>query len=167
MPTKQYGDPAMYEKKLNKIMEKLNIEKYNYDWNRHGGFVEFWYKDEFYKFEHTVEKAKAKGIKLVYGSDAFAQIVLALEDLARITNRGIYDLQSYIQGVKALPEAALVLPGWALRLHFEYLPESYQEVKRQYRKMAMVMHPDKGGDAVLFNQLQDALEKADEYFEEE
>ncbi|SHF53777.1 hypothetical protein SAMN02746089_02114 [Caldanaerobius fijiensis DSM 17918] len=39
-------------------------------------------------------KVKSRGIKLVYGLDAFAQIVLSLEDLARMVERGIYDLQT-------------------------------------------------------------------------
>ena len=95
-----------YEKKLEKIMMRFGIEKKDYNWNcdRYGGWVEFRYKGQIYRFEHTVDNAKKAGINLTYGSDAFAQIVLALEDLARIVERGIYDLQNWVAGMKMLPE---------------------------------------------------------------
>jgi len=39
-----------------------------------------------------VEKERKNGISLSYGSDAFAQLVLSLEDIARMTERGIDEL---------------------------------------------------------------------------
>jgi hypothetical protein len=79
--SKQYKDAAYYEKKLKTVMAKMDIKEFNWDYNRQGSWVEFRYKGSLYRFEHSIEKAKVKGIKLSYGTDAFAQIVLSLEDL--------------------------------------------------------------------------------------
>ena len=82
----------MYESKLKRVMERLGITKYNYNWDRFEAWIEFTYKGTLYRFEHSVEKARKNGISLSYGSDAFAQLVLSLEDIARMTERGIYEL---------------------------------------------------------------------------
>ena len=78
---KQYGAAEIYEAKLERVMERLGVESFNFNWDRWSCFVEFRYKGELYRFDHSVEKAKARGIDIRYGSDAFAQVVLALEDL--------------------------------------------------------------------------------------
>ena len=101
---KQYASLEFYEKKLGKVMERLGIEPEQYDWdcNRTGCWVQFHYKGSLYRFEHSVQNAQARGHNLSYGSDAFAQVVLALEDLARLVDRGIYDLQNWIAGMLSL-----------------------------------------------------------------
>ena len=98
---KQYASLEFYEKKLAKVMARFGIESDNYDWdcNRTGCWVQFWYKGSLYRFEHSVQNAQEHGHKLSYGSDAFAQVVLALEDLARLVDRGIYDLQDWVAGM--------------------------------------------------------------------
>ena len=40
---KKYGDIEQYERKLARVMERLNVEQYRYDWNRTDTFVEFSY----------------------------------------------------------------------------------------------------------------------------
>ena len=98
---KQYADALYYEKKLEKVMSRfeINIDKYNYNWDRFSAYVQFNYKNELYRFELTTEQSN----DLSYGSDCFARIVLALEDLARMIERGIYDLSRWIAGMKYLP----------------------------------------------------------------
>ena len=101
---KIYSSPELYEDKLVRVMARLGIEEgdYNYDWSRQECWVEFRYKGELYRFSHSVKNAQEHGISLQYGSDAFAQVVLSLEDLARMVERGIYDLSTWVAGMKAL-----------------------------------------------------------------
>lgn len=163
---KLYESADYYERKLQKVMERLGIgeKNYNYNWDRHGCFVEFRYKEELYRFDHSIEKARARGIDLKYGSDAFAQVVLALEDLARMVERGIYELQTWISGMKFLPPP-IEVPSFIRFLGFEEIPASVEDVKERYRQLCKQMHPDAGGTAEDFWMLQDAMERALKYLE--
>ena len=134
--TKQYASPEQYETKLEKVMARLGVESYDYDWNRHDCWVSFTYKGQPYRFTHSVKNAKEHNIDLRYGSDAFAQVVLSLEDLARMVERGIYDLSTWVAGMKYLPAAETVRniladPDGVLRdttgLEYNYL---YWEAKQ-------------------------------------
>lgn len=162
MPNKQYQSPEIYEKKLVKVMEKLSVEKYDWDYNRHGAWITFFYKGQAYRFEHTVASAKERGLKIYVGSDAFAQLVLALEDLARIVSRGIYDLSAWVSGMKALPDKA-EYPWWVLLLGLEDYPSNEEIIDKAFKKMAHIYHPDKGGSSEQFNRLQKARFAAHEY----
>lgn len=155
---KHYADPAMYEAKLKKVMERLGITYFEYDWSRFACWVTFSYRGQQYRFEHSVENAKNHNIDLTYGSDAFAQLVLALEDLARMVERGIYDLSTWVSGMKCLPQEASVAPCFAA-LGFTKEPKTVEEVKTQYRRMAKVMHPDSGGDAEAFQALTESYQR--------
>lgn len=160
MGTKKiYKDAEFYEKKLERIMERFGVEKYNWDFTRHECWVEFTYKGQFYKFQHSVQQAKAAGFNLQYGSDAFAQLVLALEDLARIVERGIYDLSYWISGMRALP-AEPAIPKCFITLGFTDYPKSEEEVKRAYRELAKKKHPDLGGSGAEFYELNEAYKEA-------
>lgn len=162
---KQYGDPATYEKKLEKVMERLQVTEYNFNWDRHSCWVEFRYKGEMYRFEHSVEKANARGIILRYGSDSFAQLVLALEDLARMVERGIYELSTWVAGMKFLPPV-IEIPSFLQFMGFERIPDSIEDVRERYRALAKQMHPDTGGSAEDFQKLQIASEQAMKYMSE-
>lgn len=162
---KQYGSPDQYEKKLAKVMDRLGISEYNFNWDRWGCWVEFRYRGELYRFEHSTEKAKARGINLVYGSDAFAQVVKALEDLARMTERGIYELSTWVAGMKYLPPP-MEIPTFFRFLGFTDIPAGPEEVKERYRQKAKIMHPDVGGDEEDFKALQRQAEAALKYFGE-
>jgi hypothetical protein len=159
---KQYADAAFYESKLKKVMERFNIKDYNYDWGRHGAWIEFRYKGDLYRFDHSVEKAKSRGVNLSYGSDAFAQIVLALEDLARMVERGIYDLQTWVSGMKYLPPV-IEVPSFFKLLGFETIPASEEDIKTRYRTLAKQLHPDGGGESDDFINLTKAAEEAVKY----
>lgn len=155
---KQYAEPSTYEAKLEKVMARLGVEKYNYDWSRFSCWVEFYYKGQLYHFEHSVENAQSHGVNVRYGSDVFAQLVLTLEDIARMTERGIYELQTWVAGLKALPKPTEI-PKCLEILGFTNMP-SEDELKKRYRELIKVAHPDKGGSAEFFNTVQNAYQQS-------
>ena len=162
---KQYADPDQYERKLEKVMERLGcLFAYNYNWDRHGGWIEFRYKEQLYRFDHSVDQAKARGINLVYGSDAFAQLVLSLEDLARMVERGIYELSTWVAGMKYLPPVVEV-PSFFKVLGFTEMPGSKEEVNTRYKNLAKQLHPDHGGKEEDFKGLKLAAEECLKYLE--
>ena len=162
MPSKKYADISYYERKLEIVMGKFEVEKFNWDCTRHFAFIEFWLEGDFYRFEHSVNKAKEHDQNINFGSDCFAQLVLALEDLVRISNRGIYKLQRWIEGMRALPASCGggVLPQCFVLLGFNGIPKDAEEIKGAYRKLAAQTHPDKGGNAEDFARLGQARDEA-------
>ena len=156
---KQYASLDYYEGKLARVAERLGVR--NLDWNadRHGCWVSFEYKGQVYRFDHSVTNARAHGIDLTYGSDALAQVVLALEDLARMVERGIYDLQTWVAGLKYLP-APTEIPECFRVLGFVEVPTDKAAVAERYRQLAKVSHPDAGGNAGEFQALQRAYQEA-------
>lgn len=160
----QYASLEFYEKKLGKVMARFGIEADKYDWdcNRTGCWIEFYYKGNLYRFEHSVQNANAHGHNLSYGSDAFAQVVLALEDLARLVDRGIYDLQDWVAGMKSLPPAQQ-LPAFCTILGLDHLPQSEEEIMQAFRKMAKQNHPDVGGSDAFMRSLLDARNRAEDW----
>lgn len=162
---KKYAEPQTYEAKLERVMERLGVEKFDYDWTRRECWIEFWYRGQLYKFAHSVANAQAHGIDIQYGSDVFAQVVLSLEDLARMVERGIYDLSVWVAGMKYLPEAQSI-PSCFVAMQFQVIPENANTVQERYRKLAKVAHPDTGGSAEQFEALQKAYRQAMGYFVE-
>lgn len=149
---KQYAEPAAYEAKLEKVMARLGVESYDYDWSRFECWVSFTYKGQPYRFSHSVKNAQEHGVNIRYGSDVFAQVVLSLEDLARMVERGIYDLSTWVAGMKYLPAAAPIEPCF-VALGFPKRPDTEEEVKAQYKRLSKVLHPDAGGNADAFDTL--------------
>ena len=162
--TKRYAGASYYETKLEKVMEKFGVEEFNFNWDRHSAWVEFRLEGELYRFDHSINKAKEAGENLVYGSDAFAQIVLALEDLARIVNRGIYQLKTWVAGMRYLPPP-IEIPSFFATLGFTTIPTSTADVKQRYRDLAKQMHPDQKGQNDDFLLLKTASEQALKYME--
>lgn len=163
MPTKPgqikaYAAASYYESKLSKVMKRLGVSDFNWDHSRHEAWIEFRYKGNPYRFSRTVTQARATGQRIAYGSDCFAQLVLGLEDLARLVNRGIYDLQTWISGMKALPQYVEV-PSCVAFFGFREVP-SLQALHAAYRDKAPVLHPDTGGNQDDFNRLQAAYDQA-------
>ena len=158
-----YAQTVEYEAKLERVMKRLKADKFQFNYDRMGtAWVEFYYKGQLYRFDHSIEKAAKHGVTLRKSSDAFAQIVLSLEDLARMVERGIYDLQVWVSGMKMLPAAAEV-PSFLKFLKFDTIPQTADEVKDHYKEIAKLMHPDKGGDSEDFMKLQEARDKALQY----
>jgi hypothetical protein len=163
---KQYASPDAYEAKLARVMERFGATSYNYNWDRHMAWVEFRLKGQLYRFDHSVEKAAAKGFKLTYGSDVFAQLVITLEDLARMGKRGIYELQTWLEGMKFLPPP-IVIPECFKFLGFKSIPGDVEDVRARFKTLAKQLHPDGGGTDEAFISLQEATKQAMEYFEKE
>ena len=162
---KQYATVDIYEKKLKRVMERFGVKDYNYDWNRTSSWIEFKYKGDVYRFDHSIENAKAHGINLRYGSDVFAQLVLSLEDLARMVERGIYDLQRWVAGMRLLP-AAVNLPECFKVLGFDTIPKDVSAIDAKYKSLAKQYHPDMGGTTEEFTRIKQAAEEAKEYLKE-
>lgn len=138
-------------------MARLGVSTYTYDWSRFECWITFIYKNQHYRFSHSVANAQQHGIDVKYGSDAFAQLVLSLKDLARMVERGIYDLGTWVAGMKYLPENT-IKPCFAA-MGFDRLPSSEDEIKELYRRMVKVMHPDAGGSNEAFIALEENYRK--------
>lgn len=148
-----------YEKKLRTVMEKIGVEKFNYDWNRQSCFVELICRGRAFRFEKSLEDAERRGERISCVSDLFAQIVLMLEDLARASSRGLFDFAEIVSGLQSLPEGTAGLESCFLNMGFTRRPESVKEVRSRYRQLAKVMHPDVGGDEYVFDLLQKSYQK--------
>ena len=162
--SKQYAEPAAYEAKLEKVMARLGVECYDYNWDRFSCWVEFYYKAQPYKFEHSVDNAQAHGVNIRYGSDVFAQVVLSLEDLARMVERGIYDLSTWVAGMKALP-APSNIPECFVKLGFIEMP-TIDSLRRRWKQIAKTAHPDAGGDEQYFITMKTAYDDAERTLKE-
>jgi len=162
---KKYTDPMFYETKLARVMERLGPgEDYSYNFDRYHAWVEFRYHGELFRFDHTVEKAKSAGQDIFYGSDCFAQIVLALEDLTRIVGRGIYEFGTWVAGMRYLPPP-VEIPECFKVLGFQEMPANPRDVEARWKTLAKQYHPDKGGSAVDFARIKSAAEQALKHME--
>ena len=157
--SKQYAEPAAYEAKLEKVMSRLGVDRYDYNWDRFSCWVEFYYKSQPYRFEHSVDNAMAHGINIKYGSDIFAQVVLSLEDLARMVERGIYVLSTWVAGMKYLPAKSNV-PSCLQKLGFDAIPTE-RELKARWKQIAKTAHPDVGGDEDYFVAMKSSFDEAE------
>lgn len=93
-----------------------------------------------------------------YGSDAFAILVLRLEDLARVVESGVYDIDQAIAGLKELPGPANV-PECLVVLGFTEIPHE-EELRARYRELVKKSHPDKGGSSEQFQVILKAYQEA-------
>ena len=150
----QYKGTEYYIDKLNKVMSRLHVTDYEYNWDKDSAYIKFTYKGEFYKFDH---KATPEN-KLTYGTDCLAQLVLTLEDLARMSERNIYDFSVWISGMEYLPEKKL-LPECFQNLGFKYEYPSKSELEKAYKELLKVVHPDNGGNNNSFIMLKQSYEE--------
>lgn len=166
MAKKKYsGGFKEYESKLRRVMERFGVDKFHYDWNRSECFIEFTYHSQFYRFEHSLEKAAAHKQNISCVSDLFAQLVMSLEDIARMSERGIYELSTWIEGMKTLPPKKEI-PQCFITLGFEDIP-TVAELKSRFHMLAKASHPDSGGDPVLFHLYKSAHTDAEKYLQED
>jgi hypothetical protein len=166
MASKQYGAADDYELKLKRVMERFKATEFDFDWNRKGNcWIRFSIDGEGFYFFHSVEQAKAAGINLKYGSDAFAQLVLTLEDLARANERGTFKLKK-ILGAMAMLEPPKDIPEYFKELGFDQIPSNYEEANKQYRKLSQERHKDTTGSDEAFIRLTKARDEAKRYFGE-
>lgn len=157
-----------YEKKFKRLMtERLKPPAERFDWrcDRHGAWIEFTYQGRKYRFDQTIEKARAKGKQMHYAADCFAQLVLFVESLVRASEADIFPLGIILQ---ALP-APVDLPPWCAGLGFNEMPESADEVKARYRQLVKAVHPDSNpaGSKQAFEAITAFYRQAMQYFEAE
>ncbi|OLO28645.1 hypothetical protein BTR23_17160 [Alkalihalophilus pseudofirmus] len=130
MPHKEQN---MCESKLIKVMKRLKIVDYHFNWDRNSCFIEFQYQENTYRLEHSAERAKLKGIvRLRNGLDCLNELVQSLEDLCKITERGTYNLETWLIAMKqSFPPA-------------EELPEYLEEVHIRYKSLGKQNHDEYG-----------------------
>ena len=159
------GDQGFFERKLERAAERLSAAAgspvcgLDWGWGRQDCWVLFYYRGQPYQFRHSMAAALARGYKFTRGLDVFAQLVYGIEDLARLVERGLYDLGVWIEPFKALPAPSDV-PDCLRRLGFDRAPRSREEVVAHYHTMARLQHPDnqETGDEqamVLLNRAKD------------
>ncbi|UOQ94768.1 hypothetical protein MUO14_07500 [Halobacillus shinanisalinarum] len=109
------------ERKLMRVIKRLKIEDYNFNWDRNSCFIEFHYQTESYRLEHSIEKAKEKGIILRNGLDCLNELTQSLEDLCVIIDRGTYKFEAWISGMKqSSPEQEIQIPEFHEEFHIRY-----------------------------------------------
>ncbi|KZZ85588.1 MULTISPECIES: hypothetical protein [Bacillaceae] len=126
MPHKEQN---VCELKLVKVIKRLKIEDYNFNWDRNSCFIEFYYKQEAYRLEHSIEKANEKGILLRNGMDCLNDLTDSLEDLCAIIDRGTYRFETWIAGMKQSPPK-------------QEPPEYQEEFHIRYRSSGVPHYPE-------------------------
>ena len=100
-----HTEQDMCERRVKNVMARLKIEDFHFNWDRNSCYIEFNYQEHSYKMEHSVQKAKEKGVfALKNGMDCLMELVHSLEDLCRIIDRGTYTLETWVNGMKQEPE---------------------------------------------------------------
>ena len=144
MGDRPYRGVSFYEYKLERVMKRLGVDSYSFNWDRWGCYVDFYYRGELYRFEHSVEKARSRGVELRSGSESFIEVVMTFEDIASIVERGIYGLETWVRGMKYLP-SAIELPEYFKILGFTEVPGSLEDIRQRYQTLTSQL-PSNGGE---------------------
>lgn len=160
---KQYSSStADFERKLKRVMERLGVSKYQYDWSSSKTnttvFVEMLYNGHTYRFENSKIKSAQCGRKFDTVSDLFGSIVYSLEGLARAVEQDIFTLDMLLTGVPSLPAAAPLDPCF-IALGFTEKPRTLADLQVRYRDLAKTCHPDRGGSDEAFIALKENYNK--------
>ncbi|MBB6451227.1 hypothetical protein HNR44_003221 [Geomicrobium halophilum] len=115
-----YKNQYMCERKLMKIMERLKIDDFNFNWDRNSCFIEIRYQEKSYRMEHSVQQAKKKGILLKNGLDCLVELIHSLEDLCEIIDRGTYNLETWISGMNQSSSVEEEMPEYQEEFHIRY-----------------------------------------------
>lgn len=154
------GDPRDWEAKLDRVMTRMKATSYSWNYDRVSAWIRFERNGEPYAFHQSIDRAGARKVALYNGVDCLAQLVLTLEDLCRMGERGIYDLGTFLVGFKALPPPRAI-PEPFRRLGFAEEPTSVEQVRARYKALTKIHHPDVvGGDAAEFIALRAAYAAA-------
>ncbi|TDL32679.1 hypothetical protein E2R51_08335 [Jeotgalibacillus sp. S-D1] len=95
-----HSEQSMCEKKLTIVMKQLKIDYFNFNWDRNSCYIEFNYHDSSYKLMHSIEKARKRGVVLRNGLECLIELTSSLEDLCVIIDRGTYNFETWIAGMK-------------------------------------------------------------------
>ncbi|MFQ3543170.1 hypothetical protein Q7A53_03730 [Halobacillus rhizosphaerae] len=124
-----YREQNLCEKKLTRVIKRLEIENFNFNWDRSSCFIEFSYHDRSYRLEHSIEQAKKRGIILKNGMDCLNELTQSLEDLCRIMERGTYQFETWITGMRQ--------PSFE-----QEQPEYQEEFHIRYKSLGKQKHPE-------------------------
>ncbi|OIJ15133.1 hypothetical protein BKP37_06870 [Anaerobacillus alkalilacustris] len=115
------------ERRLRKVMKRLKVENFNFNYDRSSCYIDFHYQNKIYRLEHSIEKAKDKGlIMLRNGLDCLSELIDSLEDLCQIIQRGTYNLETWIAGM-AQSASVEEIPNYVEELHIRYKPIGKQK----------------------------------------
>ena len=78
--------------------------------------------------------------------------------------RQIYDLSTWVAGMKALP-APSNIPECFVKLGFTEMP-TIDSLRRRWKQIAKTAHPDAGGDEQYFITMKTAYDDAEHTFKE-
>ncbi|ARI78308.1 hypothetical protein [Halobacillus mangrovi] len=115
-----HKEQSICEKKLEKVIKRLKIENFHFNWDRSSCFVEFNYQGKSYRLDHSVEKAKERGIILRNGLDCMNDLTQSLEDLCQIIDRGTYKFETWIAGMQHSPAVRETQPEYQEEFHIKY-----------------------------------------------
>ena len=162
MPQRRHysGDPRDWEAKLDRVMTRMKAAPYSWNYDRTSAWIRFERNGEPYYLHQSIGRAGARQVDLYNGVDCLAQLVLTLEDLCRMGERGIYELGTFLAGFKALPPPPAI-PEPFRRLGFAEEPTSVEQIRARFKTLTKVHHPDvAGGDATEFIALRAAYDAA-------
>lgn len=137
-----HKEQSVCERKLEKAIKRLKVEDFNFNWDRNSCFIEFSYQGEVYRLEHSIEKAKEKGILLRNGLDCLNELTQSLEDLCVIIDRGMYDFETWINGMKQSPSPEEIA-GYQEEFHIKYKSLGKQDSSEVNRDEKPVPFPPK------------------------
>ncbi len=164
MSDRQQSGISFYEYKLERVMKRLRVDSYRFNWDRWGCYVDFYYQGELYRFEHSVEKAGSRGVELRNGSEAFIGVVITFEEIANIVERGIYGLETWVRGMRYIP-VAVETPEYFKILGFTEVPAGIEDVRQRYQTLVSRLSSEEGENGERVKQVKDAAEEALSYFE--
>ena len=121
-----HKEQRMCERMLNRVMKRLKINYFNFNWDRNSCFIEFNYEEDSYRLEHSIEKAKKRGVILKNGLDCLIDLTQSLEDLCSIIERGTYNFETWIAGMKT--PAPLDKKAPVEEAHLNYQPLEEQSI---------------------------------------
>lgn len=118
------------ERKLKKIMKRLDVKDFNFNWDRTSCYIEFQYQENSYRMEHSIQKAKEKNLIILRnGLDCLMELVQSLEDLCQIIERGTYKLEAWVSSMKQSSST-------------EQKPEFVEEVHIRYKSLGEQQHSE-------------------------
>ncbi|KHE70943.1 hypothetical protein LD39_10850 [Halobacillus sp. BBL2006] len=128
-----HKEQSICERKLVKVIKRLKIENFSFNWDRSSCYVEFNYQGKAYRLDHSVEKAKERGIILRNGLDCMNDLTQSLEDLCQIIDRGTYKFETWISGMQQTPEVREA-PEYQEEFHIKYKSTGKQNHQPEYKR---------------------------------
>lgn len=145
-----HTDQDICERRLKKIMKRLKVDEFNFNWDRRSCFIEFKYHGDSYRMEHTVDKAREKGvIVLRNGTDCLMELIQSLEDLCQIIERGTYELETWVSGMKLSSPKE------------EEPSEFLEEVHIRYKSLGKQKYPEYDDEELIHNITESSLRNVD------